>query len=269
MNKQKTTKTQEILTNIIFIATILVIWECVAKAHLFGVSSELIFPTLEAILKAFVKNFISGYAGVSLWKYIGNSLLLLSEGLAIGILLSFILSGLSMLNKYIYSVFNMLISIFDLLPGVALLPIVIIIFGISPGVIIFLVIHSVIWPLSRNILDGFNSVPQIYIEAGQNIGLSGFRLVLGVYLPASFSYILSGIKISWSRAWRGLISAEMIFGIASLPGLGLYINQMRVSLKNAEMYSTLIVIILLGVIVQYGILQPIEHFTVKKWQMAK
>ena len=65
--------------------------------------------------------------------------------------------------------------------------------------------------------------------------------------------IVSGIKVSWARAWRGLISAEMIFGIASCPGIGLYINQMRTNMKNAEMYATLIVIvIILIVIVELG-----------------
>ena len=93
--------------------------------------------------------------------------------------------------------------------------------------------------------------------------------MLGVYIPATTSYIVSGIKVSWARAWRGLISAEMIFGIASCPGIGLYINQMRTNMKNAQMYATLIVIILIGVIVQYGVLEPIEKNTIKKWGMTK
>ena len=183
--------------------------------------------------------------------------------------LSFVLSGLSIISKTFYAIYDLLISVFDLLPGVALLPVVIIIFGIKPGVIVFLVVHAVIWPMSRSLLDGFMAVPQIYIEAGMNIGLRGTSLLFGVYLPASISYIVSGLKVAWARAWRGLISAEMIFGIASRPGIGLYINQMRTNMKNAEMYATLIVIVLIGVIVQYGILSPIEKNTVKKWGMSK
>ena len=92
---------------------------------------------------------------------------------------------------------------------------------------------------------------------------------MGVYIPASLSYIISGLKVSWARAWRGLISAEMIFGIVSCPGIGLYINQMRTNMKNAEMYATLFVIIIIGVVVQYGILNPIEKYTVKRWGMIK
>jgi len=262
-------KIKNIIIQVVFIIVVLGCWEYVAKAKILGDNSELIFPSLEAIAKAFIRNFVKGYAGVTLWTYIKNSMVLLLEGLFIGIVLAFLLSGLSIISQGFYAVYNLLVSVFDLLPGVALLPVVIVIFGVKPGVIVFLVVHAVIWPMSRNILDGFQAVPQIYIEAGKNIGLSNMKLIMGVYLPASISYIVSGLKVSWARAWRGLISAEMIFGVASFPGLGLFINQMRTNMNNEEMYATLIVIIIIGILVQYGILQPIENNTVKKWGMSK
>lgn len=260
---------KSISIKIAFIVIVLGLWEFVARAELLGANSALIFPTLEAIGEAFIHNFTQGYAGNSLWLYIGNSMILLLEGLLLGILFAFILSGLSVISKTFYDIYNLLVSVFDLLPGVALLPVVIVIFGVKPGVIVFLVIHAVIWPMSRSILDGIKAVPKIYIEAGMNIGLKRASLLFGVYLPASISYIVSGLKVGWARAWRGLISAEMIFGVASCPGIGLFINQMRTNMKNAEMYATLIVIVIIGVIVQYGILEPIEKNTVKKWGMTR
>ena len=267
--RDKAARIHAVLSKILFIAAILGIWEYVAKSGMLGPHSELIFPSLEAIGKAFVKNFTKGYAGVSLWTYVVNSMELLLEGLIIGIVLSFILSGLSIISKTFYHIYNLTVSIFDLLPGVALLPVVIIIFGIKPGVIVFMVVHSVLWPMSRNVIDGFLAVPKIYVEAGLNIGLRGPGLLGGVYLPAATSYIVSGLKVGWARAWRGLISAEMIFGIATCPGIGLFINQMRTNMNNAEMYATLIVIIIIGLIVQYGILAPIENLTIKRWGLSK
>ena len=80
---------------------------------------------------------------------------------------------------------------------------------------------------------------------------------------------MSGLKVGWARAWRGLLSAEMIFGVASCPGIGLFINQMRTNMNNAEMYATLVVIIIIGLVVQYGVLSPIEKCTVKKWGMSR
>ncbi len=267
--KKKNSPVNSIIIQAAFIFILLIIWEIVAKRQIFGERSYLVFPTLEMIGNAFIQNFTEGYAGISFWIYIANSMRLLCTGLLIGIVLSFLLSGLSMISKGFYYIFNLIVAIFDLLPGVALLPVIIIIFGIKEEVIVFLVVHAVLWPMSRNVLDGFLAVPKIYIEAGMNMGLSGLSLLTGVYLPAAMSYIVSGLKVGWARAWRGLLSAEMIFGIASCPGIGLFINQMRTNMNNAQMYATLVVIIIIGLIVQYGILTPIENHTVKKWGMTK
>lgn len=267
--KQRKKSIHELIARIIFVIAVLLIWEYAAKNQAFGPNTELIFPSLEKIGTAFINNFKVGYAGISLWAYVLNSMKLLLIGLLIGILLAFIFSGLSMISSTFYHIYNMLVSVCDLLPGIALLPVIIVIFGINEGVIIFLVVHAVLWPMSRSLLDGFQAVPKIYIEAGMNIGLRRVNMLTGVYIPATMSYIMSGLKSGWARAWRGLISAEMIFGIASCPGIGLYINQMRTNMNNAEMYATLIVIILIGVIVQYGILAPVENITVKRWGMSR
>lgn len=267
--KQTNKSHHEPVSRILFVILILAIWEYAAKNQAFGPNTELIFPSLERIAAAFVNNFKVGYAGISLWVYVLNSMKLLLTGLFLGIMIAFIFSGVSMICKPVYHIYNMLVSVCDLLPGIALLPVIIVIFGINEGVIIFLVVHAVLWPMSRSLLDGFMAVPRIYVEAGMNIGLRGARMLTGIYIPATMSYIMSGLKSGWARAWRGLISAEMIFGIASCPGIGLFINQMRTNMNNAEMYATLIVIILIGIIVQYGILSPIENSTVKRWGMSR
>lgn len=265
----KKTPVKGIVEKLVFVAVVLAAWEIVARAHVFGARSEIIFPRLETIARAFVKNFVMGYAGVSLWVYLLNSMKLLLEGMALGIMLAFVFSGLCMVSHGFHNVYSLVVAVADLLPGVSLLPVVIIIFGVNPGVIVFLVVHSVIWPMSRNLIDGFKSVPKLYVEAGRNLGLSGAGMLFDVYFPAAMSYILSGLKVGWARAWRGLISAEMIFGIAAAPGIGMYINQMRTNMNNAEMYATLVVIIIIGLVVQYGILNPIEKHTVVKWGMRK
>lgn len=269
MRKKMSKTGQEILVRVTFVIAVLILWEYAAKNQGFGPNTELIFPSLEKIGEAFVRNFQVGYAGISLCSYVLNSMKLLLVGLLLGIFLAFLFSGISMICRPVYDIYNMLVSVCDLLPGIALLPVIIVLFGINEGVIIFLVVHAVIWPMSRSVLDGFMAVPKIYIEAGRNIGLKGTKILTGVYIPATMSYIVSGLKSGWARAWRGLISAEMIFGIASCPGIGLYINQMRTNMNNAEMYATLIVIIMIGVIVQYGILTPIENATVKRWGMSR
>src|SRR5262249_20412152 len=80
--------------------------------------------------------------------------------------------------------------------------------------VIFVVVHSVLWPMSVNTYTGFVTVPPTLRRVGQNFGLSGWRLVAGILLPAAFPHILSGVKIGWAFAWRTIIAAEMVFGVA-------------------------------------------------------
>ena len=72
----------------------------------------------------------------------------------------------------------MIVSMCDLIPGIALIPVAILWIGVGDGAIIFMVIHAVVWPMSRSIIDGFNAVPELYLEVGRNIGLSPVKLIL-------------------------------------------------------------------------------------------
>lgn len=244
---------------LIFIAIILILWEIVFRLELFP---AIMFPSLLSIGKSFINGFIKdGLAQMILY-----SLSLIARGLLIGIILAFILSSLSIVSKTINKIYSLLVSVFDLIPGVALIPLAILWFGIGEGPIIFIVIHSIIWPMSRSIIDGFQSVPKIYVESGLNLGLTKFELIKDIYLPASFSSVLSGMKIGWARAWRGLISAEMIFGTTSAgAGIGWFIFMKRTNVDIAGVFAALIVIILIGVIVEYGFFHVIEKNTIKKW----
>ncbi|MCR5527389.1 MAG: ABC transporter permease subunit [Lachnospiraceae bacterium] len=195
---------------------------------------------------------------------------LIARGLGIGILLSFVFSGLSVVSKHFSYIFNFVVSVMDLIPGIALLPLAILWFGIGQTTVIVIVVHGVLWPMSRNILDGFKSIPSIYVESGKNIGLNGLELVTGIYLPASFNSVLSGLRVGWARAWRGLISIEMVFGTTgSGAGIGWYIFMKRTNLDTAGVFASLLVIIFIGLIVEYGIFHIIEIKTVRKWGIIK
>ena len=254
---------QEIRDQILFLICFIGAWYAVYKMKLFD---TLIFPSPVQIGNALIKGFTEN----DLMSYTLYSMGLIVKGLAIGIGLAFIFSALAIVSKHFHAIYNLVVSICDLIPGVALLPLALCWFGIGQGIIIFIVVHSIIWPMSRSIMDGFKSVPNLYIEGGKNIGLKGLRLVTGVYLPAASASVLSGLRVGWARAWRGLISVEMIFGTTgSGAGIGWYIFMRRVNIDVAGVFASLIVIILIGLIIEYGIFRSIERRTVKKWGMVQ
>lgn len=256
-------KYKGLIAQILFVICFLVFWELYARNR-----DIMAFPTIEAVFAKLFTCFSDPQRPILV--YLGNSLIAIAKGLGIGAVLAILFSGLSVASRTFNSIYNLIVSIFDLLPGVALLPILMITVGANDTSILILVIHSVIWPMSRNVIDGFKATPKIYVESGRNIGLGRFSLITGVYIPSSFASMLSGIKVGWARAWRGLISAEMIFGAAQSAGIGVFINNSRtVWIDYTAVYAALVLIILVGVVVEYGIFQVIEKNTVKKWGMVR
>ena len=92
---------------------------------------------------------------------------------------------------------------------------------------------------------------------------------IGVFLPAALPRIFSGIKVGWARAWRGLISAEMIFGGGGALGIGYFIQDRRTNTDIAGVFAAIIVIVIIGMVVEYGIFRNIENKTFRKWGMTR
>ena len=252
-----------LLAQLLFVAVCVVFWQWYAAER--GIMG---FPALDVIFAKLLDCFVNPRREILV--YLGHSMLSVLQGLGMGALLALICSGLSMASTTFRAIYNLIVSVFDLLPGVALLPILMITIGANDTAILILVVHSVVWPMSRAIIDAFRTTPKIYVEAGQNIGLNPLRLVLGVYIPAAFAGILSGVKVGWARAWRGLISAEMIFGAAQSAGIGVFINNARtVWIDYPAVYAAIVLIILVGVAVEYGVFRVIEKHTVQKWGMVR
>ena len=251
------------VSRIAFVLCFLLCWQLIYYLEVFP---RLLFPSLGMILRSL---WDSAKAGDLLYMTT-YSLKLILKGMAIGIGGSILFSVFSSLSFVFYSIYNMIVSIFDLIPGVALIPLTILWFGVGEVTIIVIVIHSVIWPMSRNILDGFSSIPKVFIETGKNIGLSGFSLAFKICIPAACAYIFSGIRVGWARAWRAVISTEMIFGTTSAgAGIGWFIYMKRTNLDIAGVFASLIIIIVIGLVIEYGIFSVIERHTVRKWGMVR
>ena len=262
MNRAGIKKTICILARAVFLIAFVILWQLLFHLKIW---SPILFPSLGMVVKAMVRAF----AEKGLFGMVMHSLRLLITGLFLGIVAATLFSGLSVMSSVFLSVYNMIVSMFDLIPGIALIPVAILWLGVGDAAIVFMVFHSVVWPLSRSMIDGFNAVPRQYIEVGENIGLSKTKLLTGVFIPASLPRVFSGLKVGWARAWRGLISAEMVFGGGSALGIGYFITDRRTNLDVAGIFATIAVIIAIGAMVEYGLFNTIENKTIRKWGMVR
>jgi len=163
---------------------------------------------------------------------------------------------------------ELLTSMFNPLPAIALLPLALIWFGLGYGSIVFVIIHSVLWAVALNTHSGFLSVSNTLRMVGRNYGLSGLRYVSGILIPAAFPSILTGLKIGWAFAWRTLIAAELVFGVSSgAGGLGWFIYENKNQLEIPAVFAGLFTVILIGLIVENVIFRTVEARTVRRWGM--
>lgn len=250
------------IRKVLFVLGIIIIWEVLALS---GIYPKLLFPDLISIGKALVNGIQNG----EIFSRTIYSLYLIGTGMLIGTLLALILTALSMLSKTFATFVELLVSIMHPLPGIALLPVILLWFGTGAKSIIFVIIHSVLWPLVLNTYNGFRSVSRTQLEVGKNLGLKGARLVAQIMIPSAFPSILTGLKISWARSWRALVAAEMIFGASgSEGGLGWLIYQKRYFLDIPSVFAALIVIVMIGILVEGFLFNRVERKTVERWGMV-
>ena len=254
-----TGKGSSILIRSLIIAAVAVLWE--ASARFSGIS-PIILPSLLDIFREFYTGI---HTGVLLAGAL-RSLEMIISGLGIGIVLALLAAALAYNFRLIAHALDLATAVAHPIPGIALLPLVILWFGTGSQAVIWIIVHSVLWPLVINIRTGFNNTPEHLIMVGRNYALSRRQFLIHILLPGSLPFVVSGLKIAWSRAWRAVISAEMVFGaMGGRGGLGWYLFSKRVFMDSAGMFSGILMLIIIGILFERLIFTTIEQRTDTIW----
>lgn len=258
----------ERLINQTGVRRILIVLALAALWQAYGawLSNPLIFPSFGAVLDAFWESILT--RGL-LWRA-WASIVVLAKGYVIGVVLALAITALAVSTRVGSDLLSTLTAMFNPLPAIALLPIALLWFGLGETSLVFVLVHSVLWPLALNTHSGFTAVSDTLRMAGRNYGLTGLRYVAGILIPAAFPSILAGLKIAWAFAWRTLIAAELVFGVSSRSGgLGWFIFENRNELNIPEVFAGLVMVILIGLAMEGVVFRAIEARTVRLWGMQR
>ena len=240
---------------------LLLLWEISVK--LSGVS-PLLFPSVQDVLETLFHDLFYG----DLLQQTISSLEIIGIGILIAAVLSILFSLFALLHPFAEGLVDTITTIAHPLPGLALLPLIIIWFGTGDKAIIAIIVHSALWPLILNLLTGFASTPSIYTDIGKNLSMSTASITLEIHLRYARPYLISGLKIGWARAWRAFISAEMVFGaVGQKGGLGFYILSQRTFMDTAGLFAGIIIVVIIGILVEDLLFSFIEKKTILKWGM--
>ena len=248
------------LRKCVLLVLIGVIWEVYGR-HL---DNPLLVPTFSDTVIALWQAIVSGVLPDRTF----TTIKVLAIGFSVGVFLAAVMTILAITTQIGTDFLETVTAMFSPLPAIALLPLALIWFGLGIGSLIFVMVHSVLWPLALNTHAGFRAVSPTLRMVGRNYGLSGLGLVLKILIPAAFPSIMAGLKIGWAFAWRTLIAAELVFGVASgKGGLGWYIFESKNQLDIPEVFAGLLTIIMIGLLVENVIFRTIENKTVRRWGM--
>jgi len=249
-----------VFRKIVLLGILALAWEAYAR----WLSNPLLLPTFSDTVRALMSSIVSG----QLLRAVSFTLILLMKGYLAGLLLAGLLTAFASATRIGADFLEILTSMFNPLPSIALLPIALIWFGLGDNSVIFVLIHAVLWSVALNTHAGFRGVSSTLRMVGQNYGLSTVGYITRILVPAAFPSILTGLKVGWAFAWRTLIAAELVFGVSSgSGGLGWYIFENKNQLLIPNVFAGLLTVILLGLIVENLIFRNIENATVRRWGM--
>jgi NitT/TauT family transport system permease protein len=186
----------------------LIVWEALSLA----IGRGLLVSPVETLIRAGGLLFTSGFwsqAAATLRTLVLACLLVFAVGLGAGCLI-----GSSRLASDVVE--PLLVPIYAI-PKIALYPIILLIFGLSPmATIVFAAIHG-IFPVMIFTIGGIRNIRPIYIHAARAMRLSRAQTIRGVLVPAAIPQIVTGLRIGFATTLFGALIAELF---ASTGGLG-------------------------------------------------
>lgn len=215
---------------------ILVAWELAART---GGLSARILPEPLAVVTAAWTLVQSG----DLWANVKVSAWRALAGFAIGGGIGFALGLATGLSRNTETALDSTIQMIRNIPALAMIPLVILWFGIGEEAKLFLVALGVFFPVYVNTFHGIRSVDAGLIEMARSYGLSGFALYRDVILPGALPSILVGVRFALGLMWVMLIVAETI---SAQSGIGYMTMNAREFLQTDVVVVGILLYALLG-----------------------
>jgi ABC-type nitrate/sulfonate/bicarbonate transport system permease component len=213
----------------------LAVWEW------YGRSVDPIFmssPT--AIVEAVPRMLATGELQTALWTSLQGLLIAVALAIVAGVLLG-LLTGRYRTVDYLL---DMQITALYSTPHVALLPLLIIWFGVGTTAKLVLIYLSAFFPIIINTHSGVRNISQGLVEVALAEGASERQVFTKIIVPAALPFIMTGIRLAMGRAVVGMVVAEMF---VAGTGLGTSIQRYSAAFATDKFFVVIIVLALMGV----------------------
>ncbi|PLX32645.1 MAG: ABC transporter permease [Clostridiales bacterium] len=230
---------------IVFPLAILLLWAVGSEMEWFN---TYIVPHPVKVLKTVLALAEDGI----LTRHLGISLFRVLSGFVITFSIAFPMAVLVGLNKKTFEYLSPFLEFVRHIPPIAMIPLLILWFGIGETSKIAVIILATFFPIFINTVSGISGCDNRLVEVGRTYGFTRWQTLIKIILPQALPSILAGMQLGLGYSWRSLMGAELI---AASSGIGYMIIE-------AEQLSR-IDIIFVGIIVIGTLGCGIDYFFLK------
>jgi len=229
-------------------AAMLLLWQLVCSA--FNIA-DYIFPSPWTIAQAMTEFF--GPIMEAAWKTFWVTMVGFGLSIVVGVLLGFLIGS----SRMMYAALYPLLVAFNAVPKAAIVPILIVWFGIGigPGILTAFLISF--FPITVNIATGLATLEPELEDVLRVLGAKRWDVLVKVGLPRSMPYFYGSLKIAITLAFVGTVLAEMTAGDS---GIG-YLMQTAGSQQRLPLAFAGLVVIGVMAMVMYELFSAVEKHT--------
>jgi ABC-type nitrate/sulfonate/bicarbonate transport system permease component len=229
----------------LLILAVLFLWEVASAQNWIDPVS---MPKVSIIALSWLQNIDGGPLLLSL----GPTLWRIGVGFGLATLVAVPLGLLMGSVPFVYRLLEPITEFIRPIPSSAYIPVAILFLGIDNEMKIFVVFLACVFPILLNTYGGVRGVDSVLIDTGRTFGVSWFRALWSIVLPASLPSILTGMRISLGISLIVAVVAEMIAGSS---GIGYFILDMQRVFRVPEMFAGIFTLGLLGFAINFMFLK--------------
>jgi ABC-type nitrate/sulfonate/bicarbonate transport system permease component len=231
---------------------LLLAWEIAAR---FGFIDSRFFPAPSKIIQSMVEMLMSG----ELIEHILISMQRIGLGFLLGGIPAIIIGIAMGISRSVRAFMDPLITATYPIPKSAILPFILLIFGLGEMSKVVMVALGVFFPIAINATAGVLQINPIYLDVGKSFNASRWNTFRTIALPGALPFIMTGVKLGVGLALVLIAIAEMV---GAKSGIGYMIWSAWETFAVAKMYVGLFTIALIGFAVSF-VLAQVERWIIR------
>ena len=230
-----------LVKSVLIFFIILLLWKI---TNYLGIWSDYILPSPEKVYSTFLNMISDGSIFINVYASMKRVLIGFAISTAIGVPLGIFFGIYSGVYEYFKSLINFLRNT----PPLALIPMLILLFGIGEESKIIIIVLASFFPIFTSTLKGIKNCDSKLIEVGRVFEFSKLQIIFKIIIPNAILDIAVGLKLALGYSFRAIIGAELV---AASSGLGYLISDGKEMSRTDVVIVGIIVIGLLGIITDY------------------